>query len=202
MTTPIRRDRRGRPGGAEAAGVLILADGYPQKTTAIEPAVIAQAAKKKLRLYVEYPAGLPDMRVAARGDDVGAGRRGFRRLRPVARGCRTTWQFTNCRFVEVQAAKPYLVVRGQVADFDRAVYGLDDVKAYPISSTIPAATCWSGPPSSASLCTARYATKDALRAVWKMISGRLQPGREVPAWTGRPPYGPPIRARPNCRPMP
>ena len=45
------------------AGVLILADGYPKTATVIEPAVFDQAAKKNLRLYVEYPAALPDLAV-------------------------------------------------------------------------------------------------------------------------------------------
>lgn len=47
----------------EGAGVLILADGYPQGTTTVDAAVFDQAAKKKLRLYVEYPTSLPDMNV-------------------------------------------------------------------------------------------------------------------------------------------
>lgn len=47
----------------EGGGVLILADGYPQKTTTVDAAVFDQAAKKRLRLYVEYPTSLPDMKV-------------------------------------------------------------------------------------------------------------------------------------------
>jgi hypothetical protein len=168
----------------ETAGVLILADGYPQKTTAIEPAVIEQAAKKKLRLYVEYPAGLPDMRVAAprrttlervvvASDIFGPS---LKKMQLLA--------IHDCRFVEVQAAKPYLVV-AKVAGFDRAVYGLDDVKAYPILFDHPCGNLLVSTTKLSQFCTARYATKDALQAVWKMILGRLQPGREVPAldWT-------------------
>ena len=41
------------------SGVLILADGYPQKTTALEAALFEQAGKRRLRLFVEYPAALP-----------------------------------------------------------------------------------------------------------------------------------------------
>lgn len=49
----------------KGSGVLILADGYPEKTTVIEPAVFDEAAKKKLRLYVEYPSFLPGTTVGA-----------------------------------------------------------------------------------------------------------------------------------------
>ncbi len=44
-------------------GVLILADRYPETTTAIDLAMFEQAAKKQLRLYVEYPAALPGVEV-------------------------------------------------------------------------------------------------------------------------------------------
>ena len=47
------------------AAVLVLADGYPQRTTVIDPAVFAAAAAKNLRLYVEYPASVPDLVVSA-----------------------------------------------------------------------------------------------------------------------------------------
>ncbi len=62
---------RGRA-GAEGAGVLILADGYPGKATPIAPEVLEEASRKKLRLYVEYPSALPGLelgqpRAGARG---------------------------------------------------------------------------------------------------------------------------------------
>ena len=45
----------------EGAGVLILADGYPDKTTIIDNELFELAVRKKLRLYVEYPSSLPGM---------------------------------------------------------------------------------------------------------------------------------------------
>ena len=44
-------------------GVLILADGYPANRTPVDPAVLAEAARKKLRVYVEYPESLPDLKL-------------------------------------------------------------------------------------------------------------------------------------------
>ena len=59
---------------AEGSGVLLLADGYPEKTTAIELAVFEEAARKKLRVYVEYPASLPGVAGrSAAGNALGAG---------------------------------------------------------------------------------------------------------------------------------
>ena len=56
--------------------MLILADGYPEKTTAVEPGVFDEAARKKLRLYVEYPAALPDVQVGPPKEDQAGARRG------------------------------------------------------------------------------------------------------------------------------
>ena len=39
----------------KGSGVLILAEGYPEKPTALSAELFRQAAEKKLRLYVEFP---------------------------------------------------------------------------------------------------------------------------------------------------
>ena len=36
----------------DGAGVMILADGYPEATTPVDPALYELAAEKRLRLYV------------------------------------------------------------------------------------------------------------------------------------------------------
>src|SRR5450759_2862770 len=47
------------------SGVLILADEYPERTTPVTAVLFEKAAKKKLRLYVEYPAVLAGLSLAA-----------------------------------------------------------------------------------------------------------------------------------------
>ncbi|MCP4855525.1 MAG: hypothetical protein GY903_13625 [Fuerstiella sp.] len=92
------------------AGVLILADGYPEETTAIDPALFDRAEKKKLRLYVEYPASLPNMEIAkprrtrleravVASDAFG---QALEKMRLLA--------IHDCHFVETTAADPYLVL--------------------------------------------------------------------------------------------
>jgi hypothetical protein len=48
---------------SKGAAVLILADGHPEKTTEVEPAVFDEAVRKQLRLFLEYPSQLPDLSV-------------------------------------------------------------------------------------------------------------------------------------------
>ena len=54
-STPIMAVQRALPG----AGVLVLADGYPDRRWPITDDVLALVSEKNLRLYVEYPASLP-----------------------------------------------------------------------------------------------------------------------------------------------
>ena len=190
------------------AGVLILADGYPQQTTAVAPAVFDEAAKKKLRVYVEYPAALPDTsvgpprfvlerplkhagdasastmldRVVVTADVFGPS---LKKMRLLA--------IHDCRFVEVQADKPFLVA-ARVAGYDTAVYGIDDVKSRPILFEHPRGGILVCTAKLSQFVTARYAPKDAMQAVWRMILGWLRPGVRIPTldWTPtvRPAHGP------------
>ena len=62
----IECDRHGTPDEAvsnapEGSAVMILADGYPGKTTVTDSLLFRKAADKRLRLYVEYPSYLPDV---------------------------------------------------------------------------------------------------------------------------------------------
>ncbi len=49
----------------ETTGVLILADGYPAKTTEISDGLYTKAAGKKRRLFVEYPSYVPGLTIEA-----------------------------------------------------------------------------------------------------------------------------------------
>ena len=128
------------------AGDLILADGYPQTTTSLDAAVFDKAARKCLRLYVEYPAALPDTevgqplavaesplkhagdasastmleRVVVSSDVFGPS---LAKMRLLA--------IHDCHFVKVRAEKPYLVA-ARVAGYDTAVFGIEDVQSWPI----------------------------------------------------------------------
>jgi len=168
----------------EGSGVLILADGYPQKTTAVATDVLREAARKKLCVYVEYPASLPGMklgpprrtaleRVVVASDAFGAS---LPKMRLLA--------IHDCHFVETKAARADLVV-AKVAGFDTAVFGLADVPTHPILFEHPDGKILVSTTKLSQFVTARYATKDAIQAVWKMVLGWLQPGREVPSldWT-------------------
>jgi len=185
----------------EGAGVLILADGYPQKTTTVNAALFDQAAKKRLRLYVEYPTLLPDMKVgkprhtqlerAVVVSDVFGGSLKQMRLLVIH----------DCHFVGVRAANPYLVL-AKVAGYDTAVFGLKDTKPHPILFEHPRGGVLVSTTKLSQFVTGRYAPKDAWQVIWKMVLGRLQPGKTIPSlnWTPtvRPTYSRDAKLAPDA----
>ncbi len=166
------------------AGVLILAEGYPGKTTQIPPAVFDLAVKKRLRLYVEYPASLPNMAVgkpkATRLERVVVVSDAFgETLRPMRIA-----MINGCHLVETCAAKSHLVA-AKVAGVDEAVFGLKDTPHFPILFEHPGGSVLVGTTKLSHFVTGRYMPQDAWAAIFKMVLAWLQPGRSVPElrWT-------------------
>ncbi|MGC8640102.1 MAG: hypothetical protein ACP5XB_09535 [Isosphaeraceae bacterium] len=182
-------------------GVLVLADGYPDKPTAIEPAVFEAAAKKRLRLYVEYPAQLPGMAVGpptelkdphlrrASGNERGVVVSSiFGRELPAMR----IVSINGCCHVPVRAANPYLVL-AKVAGVDTAVFGLSGTPTVPLLFDHPGGGLLVATTGLSRFVSGRFMPADAWRVVWRTILARLQPDaaplelRWTP--TVRPTYG-------------
>ncbi|HZK62878.1 MAG TPA: hypothetical protein VFC34_01965 [Puia sp.] len=119
-------------GAAEGSGVIITADGYPGKKLVIPAADIQKAADKKIRLYIEYPSSLPDMNIPDSVFEsnlervvVTTSRFGKHLQRMALLG------INDCSVLRVKVQNPLLVL-AKVAGFDKAEYGIDDVKTYPL----------------------------------------------------------------------
>ena len=179
----------------EADGVLVLADGYPGKTTLMAASLFEQARRKKLRLYVEYPASLPGVEVGApRGTQWERAVVSSDAFAPALQKLRIL-AIHDCRFVAMKAETPDIVM-ARVAGFDHAIYGLPK-EIFPILSELPQPEGSGGvlvaTTKLSQFLTARYAPADAWRAIWARVFAWLQPNRELPElkWTPqvRPSYG-------------
>jgi hypothetical protein len=166
---------------AESA-VLIVAEGYPTRTTDVPEVSLRSATAKQLRLYLEYPRALP-------GRTFGPLRRvGWERA-VVATDffgpklpAKRILAIHDCHVLPTTAPAAPLVL-ARVAGFDTAVYGLPE-ETVPLlfeqsDLMLVATTCLSR------FVTARYAPVAAWEQVWTGILEWLLPGRTVPElrWT-------------------
>jgi hypothetical protein len=183
----------------EGDGVLLLADGYPATTTALDAALFEEAARKKLRLYIEYPSFLPGVALSApRGTHWERAVVASEAFAPALARLRIL-AIHDCRFMPMQAEHPHLVI-GRVAGFDTAVYGLAG-KSFPILFDLPRRDAGGevlvATTKLSHFLTARYAPGDAWQSVWKYVFAWLQPDQPPSAlkdlkWTARvrPSFGP------------
>lgn len=169
----------------EHAAVLLLAQGYPDQPTVIDPAWLDLAARKHLRLYIEYPANLPDLDVAA-PRDAGLERGvvasdffgpGLPPLRIVA--------LSGCRYVPVVATNAPLVL-ARVAGVDTAVFGLADTPTHPLLFAHPRGDLLVASSRLSHFVTGRFLPSDAWRVIWQTILAELQPNSPRPRLTWTP----------------
>jgi len=179
------------------AGVLILADGYPDRTTPLDAELFKAAANKGLRLYVEFPSFLPGTRMdRPREIKWERGVVASDRFGPSLPKMRIL-AINSCRFIPTEAENPLLVM-ARVAGFDRATFGLPK-ETFPVLFELPSGNPGSGPvlvstTKLSQFITARYGPRDAWGPVWRMILAWLQPGKAIPEVNWLPTVRPSFRA--------
>jgi hypothetical protein len=180
----------------EGSAALILSDGYPEKTAAIEPAVFQQAARKRLRLYVEYPQWLPDVPIGAAKDvrfERGVVASGI--FGPALGPLRIVL-VSSCRYLPVSAPRGARVhlVAAKVAGVDSAVFGLGGAAAGPLLFDHPRGDLLVATTGLSHFIRGRYLPAEAWRTIWETILARLLPGGPPVrlCWTPavRPSFGP------------
>ncbi len=162
----------------EGEGVLILADEYPGKTTAVDASLFEKARNKKLRLYVEYPSYLPGIEIGSpRGTQWERAVISSDAFAPALQKLRIL-AIHDCHFVTMKAENADIVI-ARIAGFDSAVYGLPK-ETFPILSEISQPVKEGGlliaTTKLSQFLTARYAPADAWIAIWGHILEWVQPG--------------------------
>lgn len=181
FATPEEAVRNARPG----AGLLILADGHPQKPTDVALPVFDEAARKRLRVYVEYPARLPELVVGA--------------PKPIKneRGVVVSEFFGaalppmqivilhGAHHVPVEAKSAHLVL-AKVAGVDAAVFGLKDTPTVPLLFEHPRGNLLVATSKLSGFVVGRAMPQAAWATIWRTILARLQPGQPAVELTWTP----------------
>jgi hypothetical protein len=171
FATPLAAIQNAAPGSA----VLLLADDYPARQTALAAAVFELAREKNLRVFIEYPAALPGMGLAAPRTTtwerlVVASDRfapALPRLRILAAH--------DCHFVPVSGSPSADLIVARVAGYDTAVYGLPEKAVFPILFELPERGLIVATTRLSSFVTGRYAPARDWPLVWERILSALDP---------------------------
>jgi len=169
---------------AEGAAVLFLADDYPQKTIRLEQAIFDEASRKRLRLYVEYPAYLPSLLVGppkqAKLERAVVMSEFFGSALPPMRIA----SINDCHYVPLHVEKPHLVL-AKVAGVDEAIFGLKDTPYEPLLFEHPRGDLLVATTKLSHFVTGRYMPDKAWCIIWQRIFEYLQPHSRPPkpAWT-------------------
>jgi hypothetical protein len=171
------------------AGMLMLAEGYPERTTPVSPAVLKSMESRNIRLYVEFPAALPDL---AFGQPV---RSRFERLvvtSEFASPLRPLQILTvnSLYWLPAVTSTPHIVA-ARVAGVDSAVFGLPK-ETVPILFESSSGSILISTTKLSHFVTGRYAPQEGWKLLWHAVMKWLVPGRKVPEinWTAtvRPTY--------------
>lgn len=165
------------------AALFFTADGYPFTRLTLPAALNTLSKKKKLSVYIEYPSALEGLEFT--GDTIHT---------QLERGVITSRLFgqdlqpmdilgiNDCYVIPAKVDKP-LIILGKVAGLNRAVYGIDDIKQYPLlfqhNGMMVAAT------KMTNFTTGRYGPDAAWKAVWKYILSRMT-GRAIKSFKSWP----------------
>jgi hypothetical protein len=161
------------------ASLLVLADGYPSKPTAVDEAFFEQAKEKHVRLFVEFPAHVPGQkfgpikttdweRAVVSSDAFGEQ---LPKLRILA--------IHDCHYLPAMIDNPMLVV-ARVAGFDTAVFGLPKTSE-PLLFEMNDSRWLLATTKLSDFIKGRFAPESAWRTIWPVILRRvLPPGTNLP----------------------
>ncbi|HTE27257.1 hypothetical protein [Flavitalea sp.] len=157
--------------------LFIVADGYPEKMNALEASLFKTAAKKNMKLYLEYPSFVPGIDIVTkpvtdRLERAVVTSKLFGEKLPAM----SLLGINGCFILPVSVKDP-LIVLGKVAGFDKAEYGIADVKSHPVlfqqENMMVAMT------SLSNFATGRYGPADSWKTVWEYIVGWMTGASKV-----------------------
>lgn len=152
------------------SGVLLLADGYPDRRVMFSGDLASEARKKRLRVFVEYAdlgAGTVSAKTADKERAVVASAFFGTDLPPMS-----ILSLHACRFLPLASrgvkAQTHLVL-AKVAGFDKAVFGLPQDDVYPLLFETEPDHVLLGTTQLSRFITARYGPAAAWAGVWRRI---------------------------------
>lgn len=176
----------------KGAAVFLVADGYPFSRLSTPEQLSSIIKKKKLKVYIEYPSTLEGLDLSA--DTLHAQlERGIvtssdfgKELQPM-----TILGINDAFVIPVTVEKP-MIILGKVAGLNKAVYGIDDIKQYPLLFKHNGMMV--SPTKLTNFATGRYGPDAAWKSVWKHVLSWMT-GKNIAGFKSWPSYVTPMYAK-------
>ncbi|MEO7300813.1 MAG: hypothetical protein ABI042_19785 [Verrucomicrobiota bacterium] len=159
------------------SAVLLLADAYPTNTLQLSEEVFKTAAKKNLRVYVEFPSFVPGVKFSApqkmhwerfvvNGNQFGAALPAMRIV------------MAHESYILPSTATNSLINAARVAGYNTAIYGMP-TNAQPVLFSLPDQKVFVATTRLSSFITGRYAPSEDWATIWTYILRELSQ-RDLP----------------------
>ncbi|WP_143715758.1 hypothetical protein [Pedobacter heparinus] len=113
------------------AAVLLFAEGYPSQRVAISQESVQAIRDKKLKVYIEFPQEIPGMTFSPVLNYIKLERGIVNTSKIKGLDSLDLLGLTDHYYVVTKATKPFVLL-GKVAGYDKADFGISDVKTYPL----------------------------------------------------------------------
>lgn len=162
---------------APGDAVFIVADGYPATLTATDTSILLTAKNKRIKVYTEYTATLPGIQVSKQPVNTQLERgvvlsRVFGSTLPPM----SILGINDCHILPAEVKDP-LIVLAKVAGFDKAAYGVADVRQYPL--LFEQDNLLAGMTKLSSFATGRYGPQESWKVVWAYILERMTGRKDI-----------------------
>ena len=192
----IREAISNAPAGS---GIMVLADLYPRELTVMDSSMFALAERKNLRVYIEYPAMLPGMKIGTRSYPQQGEYGAFVERTVVSSDSfgpelpeMSILEMKDCHYVQVSSKSSHLVL-ARVEGYNTAVYGLSE-KTEPLLFNHPGGKILVSTTKLSQFVTGRYAPNDAWPYVIGMILKWTTGNSNLPLLKWTPDVGPMFHA--------
>ena len=156
--------------------LLLLAREYPERGISIDPSMLELIREKDLRVYLEYPESIPDISIQSGHKKIVRERGVVLSKRIAGLDSLDLLSINDHVICQVDSVTP-IIGLAKLAGYDRADYGVDDVKVYPV--LFQKGNLWIATTKLSDAIQSRFGPTERWKRVWAFILSELQGSQKI-----------------------